>query len=171
MTVIYRRPLWTSDRYGRFYCTYLLMWIIATEYGYCFTLQIQTILFEFHCSEQRFVCCRGSKLNFNIGDSACDLWLLEPLSQSEVSSGDLELTQCKSTVKAICVGLANSANYPDQWSDATSIRCKLHCERGELFLSLLGVAAYAAVSRDFRSVLHLLSLSIYVLLWLCQSWQ
>ena len=32
----------------------------------------------------------------------------------EVSSGDLELTRCKSTVKAICVGLANSANYPDQ---------------------------------------------------------
>ena len=26
---------------------------------------------------------------------------------------------------------------------------------GELFLSLLGGAAYAAVSRDFRSVLHL----------------
>ena len=40
--------------------------------------------------------------------------LLKPLSQWEVSSGDLELTRCKSTVKAICVGLANSANYPDQ---------------------------------------------------------
>ena len=43
---------------------------------------------------------------------------LEPLSQWEVSSGDLELTRCKSTVKAICVESANSANYPDQWSDA-----------------------------------------------------
>ena len=54
----------------------------------------------------------------------------KPLSQWDVSSGDLELTRCKSTVKAICVGLAKSANYPDQWSDATFIRCKLHCERG-----------------------------------------
>ena len=85
---------------------------------------------------------------------ANQLQQLNPLSQREVSSGDLELT--KSTVKAICVGLANSANYPDQWSDATSIiRCKLHCERVKLFVSLLGGAAYAAVSRDFRSVLHL----------------
>ena len=44
------------------------------------------------------------------------VWLINswPLSQLEVSSGDLELTRCKSTVKAICVGLANSANYPDQ---------------------------------------------------------
>ena len=80
---------------------------------------------------------------------------LKTLSQWDVSSGDLELTRCKSTVKAICVGLANSANYPDQWSDATIIRCKLHCERVKLFVSLLGGAAYAAVSRDFRSVLHL----------------
>ena len=40
--------------------------------------------------------------------------LLEPLSQLEVSSGDIELTRCNSTVKAICVGLASSANYPDQ---------------------------------------------------------
>ena len=43
----------------------------------------------------------------------------KPLSHWEDSSGDLALTRCKSTVKAICVGLANSANYPDQWSDAT----------------------------------------------------
>ena len=63
---------------------------------------------------------------------------IKPLSQWEVSSGDLELTRCKSTVKAICVGLANSANYPDQWSDATFIWCKLHCERGKFFISLLG---------------------------------
>ena len=42
------------------------------------------------------------------------LYWHKPLSQSEISSGDLELTRCKSTVKAICVGLANSANYPDQ---------------------------------------------------------
>ena len=80
---------------------------------------------------------------------------LKPLSQWEVSSGDIELTRCNSTVKAICVGLASSANYPDQWSDATITRRKLHCERVELFVSLLGGAAYAAVSRDFRSVLHL----------------
>ena len=79
---------------------------------------------------------------------------LKPLSQWEVSSGDIELTRCNATVKAICVGLASSANYPDQWSDATIIRCKLHCERVKLFVSLLGGAAYAAVSRDFRSVLH-----------------
>ena len=45
--------------------------------------------------------------------------------------------------------------YPDQWSDATIIRCKLHCERVKLFVLLLGGAAYSAVSRDFRSVLHL----------------
>ena len=91
---------------------------------------------------------------------------LEPLSQWEVSSGDLELTRCKSTVKTICVGLANSANYADQWSDATSIRCKLHCERRKFFLSLLGSAAYAAVSRDFRSVLHL---RFYQRVYGCQS--
>ena len=35
----------------------------------------------------------------------------------------------RETVKAICFGLVSSANYPDQWSDATIIRCKLHCER------------------------------------------
>ena len=80
---------------------------------------------------------------------------VKPLSQWVVISGYLELTRCKSTVKAICVGLANSTNYPDQWSDATIIRCKLHCERVKLFVSLLGGAAYAAVSREFRSVLHL----------------
>ena len=76
----------------------------------------------------------------------------KPLSQREVISGELKLTWCKSTVKAICVGLANSADYPDQWSDATFIWCKLHCERGKLFLSLLGGAACAAVSRDFDFV-------------------
>ena len=81
--------------------------------------------------------------------------ILKPLSQSELSSGDIELTRCKSTVKAICFGLVSSANYPDQWSDATIIRCKLHCERVKLFVSLLGGAAYAAVSRYFRSFLHL----------------
>ena len=54
---------------------------------------------------------------------------LKPLSQWEISSGHLELPRYKSTVKAICFGLANSANYSDQWSDATLIRCKLHCER------------------------------------------
>ena len=32
---------------------------------------------------------------------------LKPLTQSEVSSGDLELTRYKSAAKAICVGLAN----------------------------------------------------------------
>ena len=32
----------------------------------------------------------------------------------KASSGDLELTRCKSTVKAICFGLVNLANYPDQ---------------------------------------------------------
>ena len=37
---------------------------------------------------------------------------------------------------------------------SNDMRCKLHCER-LLFVSLLGGAAYAAVSRDFRSVLHL----------------
>ena len=31
-----------------------------------------------------------------------------------ISSGDIELTRCKSTVKAICFGLVNSAIYPDQ---------------------------------------------------------
>ena len=92
--------------------------------------------------------------------------ILKPLSQWEVSSGDIELTWCKSTVKAICVGLASSANYPDQWSDATITRCKLHCERVELFVSLLGGAAYAAVSRDFRSVLHL---RFYQRVYGCQS--
>ena len=92
--------------------------------------------------------------------------ILKPLSQWEVSSGDIELTRCNSTVKAICVGLASSANYPDQWSDATITRCKLHCERVELFVSLLGGAAYAAVSRDFRSVLHL---RFYQRVYGCQS--
>ena len=91
---------------------------------------------------------------------------LKPLSQWEVSSGDIELTWYNSTVKAICVGLASSANYPDQWSDATITRCKLHCERVELFVSLLGGAAYAAVSRDFRSVLHL---RFYQRVYGCQS--
>ena len=91
---------------------------------------------------------------------------IKTLSQWEVSSGDLELTRCKSRVKAICVGLANSANYPDQWSDATIIRCKLHCERVKLFVSLLGGAAHAAVSRDFRSVLHL---RCYQRVYGCQS--
>ena len=80
---------------------------------------------------------------------------LKPLSQWEVTSDDLELPRCKSTVKAICIGWVNSANYPDQWSDATFIRCKCHCESAKLFLSLLGGAALAAISRDFRSVLHL----------------
>ena len=42
-----------------------------------------------------------------------------------------------------------------QWYDGIFIRCKLHCERGKLFVSLLGGATYAAVSRDFRNVLHL----------------
>ena len=92
--------------------------------------------------------------------------ILKSLSQWEVSSGDIELTRCNSTVKAICVGLASSANYPDQWSDATITRCKLHCERVELFVSLLGGAAYAAVSRDFRSVLHL---RFYQRVYGCQS--
>ncbi len=96
----------------------------------------------------------------------CSMMWIEPLSQWEVSSGDLELTRSKSTVKAICVGLANSANYPDQWSDATIIRCKLHCERVKLFVSLLGGAVYAAVSRDFRSVLHL---RFYQRVYGCQS--
>ena len=41
--------------------------------------------------------------------------------------------------------------HSDSDSDATFIRCKLHCERGKLFLSMLGGAAYDAVSRDFRS--------------------
>ena len=90
----------------------------------------------------------------------------KPLSPWEVRSGDLELTRCKSTVKAIRVGLANSANYPDQWSNATFIRCKLYCERGSFFLSLLGGAAYAAVSRDFWSVLHL---RFYQRVYGCQS--
>ena len=31
----------------------------------------------------------------------------------------------------------------------------MHCERVKFFVSLLGGAAYAAVSRDFRSVLHI----------------
>ena len=96
----------------------------------------------------------------------CFVMRLKPLSEWEVSLGDLELTRCKSTVRAICVGSANSANYPDQWSDATFIRCKLHCERGKLFLSLLGGAAYAAVSRDFWSVLHL---RFYQRVYGCQS--
>ena len=91
---------------------------------------------------------------------------LKPLSQWEVGSGDIELTRCNSTVKAICVGLASSANYPDQWSDATITRCKLHCERVELFVSLLGGAAYAAVSRDFQSVPHL---RFYQRVYGCQS--
>ena len=91
---------------------------------------------------------------------------LKPLSQWEVNSGDLELTRCKSTVKAICVGLASSANYPDQWSDATIIRCKLHCERVEPFVSLLGGAAYVAVSCGFRRVLHL---CFYKRVYGCQS--
>ena len=34
-------------------------------------------------------------------------------------------------------------------------RYKYHCERGKLFVSLLGSVAYAAVSRDFLSVLYL----------------
>ena len=50
----------------------------------------------------------------------------KPLSQWEVTSDDLELPRCKSTVKAICIGSVDSANYPDQWSDATFIRCKCH---------------------------------------------
>ena len=83
---------------------------------------------------------------------------LEPLSQWEVSSGDLELTRCKSTVKAICFGLVNSATF---------IRCKLHCERSKFFVSLLGGAAYAAVSHDFRSVLHLRCCQSSSL---CRSW-
>ena len=99
-------------------------------------------------------------------DSRTDIFHIKPLSQWEVSSGDIELTRCNSTVKAICVGLASTANYPDQWSDATITRCKLHCERVELFVSLLGGAAYAAVSRDFRSVLHL---RFYQRVYGCQS--
>ena len=81
-----------------------------------------------------------------------------PFTVWKVSSDDLELTRYKSTVNAICVGLANLANYSNQWSDATLIRRKLHCERGKLFSSMLGGAAYASVSRDFRSVLHLCSI-------------
>ena len=69
-------------------------------------------------------------------------------------------------MKAICAGLASSANYPDQWSDATIIRCKLHCERVKLFVSLLGGAAYAAFSRDFRSLLYL---RFYQRVYGCQS--
>ena len=43
------------------------------------------------------------------------LGTIKPLSQpGEVSSDYLELPRCKSTVKAICFGLANSANYSDQ---------------------------------------------------------
>ena len=38
----------------------------------------------------------------------------KPLSQLELSSGDIELTRCKSTVKAICFGLVSSANYLDE---------------------------------------------------------
>ena len=52
---------------------------------------------------------------------------LKPLSRWELSSGDIEFTRCKSTVKAICFGLVSSANY--HWSDVTIFRCKLHCER------------------------------------------
>ena len=48
--------------------------------------------------------------------------MIRPISQWEVSSDDLELPRYKSTVKAICVELANSANNSDQWSDATLIR-------------------------------------------------
>ena len=66
------------------------------------------------------------------------LFDVKPLSQWEVSSGDLELTRCKSAVKAICVGLANSANYSDQWSDATLIRRKLHW-KGKLFSLMLAL--------------------------------
>ena len=33
---------------------------------------------------------------------------------NKLSSGDIKLTRCKSTVKAICFGLVSSANYPDQ---------------------------------------------------------
>ena len=94
---------------------------------------------------------------------------LEPLSQSEVSLDDLELPRYKSTVKAICFGLANSANYSDQWSIATLIRRKLHCERGKFFISMLGDAP---VSRDFRSVLHLRSIREFMVcqLYVDRAW-
>ena len=98
------------------------------------------------------------------------MWI-KPLSQWELSSGDIELTRCKFTVKAICFGLVSSANYPDQWSDATIILCKLHSERVSFCFSVLGGAAYAAVSRAFRSVLHRLSLRELMVSFmvLCQS--
>ena len=58
---------------------------------------------------------------------------LKPLSQWEVSSGDIELTRCKSTVKAICVGLASSANYPD--SDPMQLSPDANCTvKGSSFL-------------------------------------
>ena len=122
--------------------------------------------------KNRYIMFKNSNISATISDhninhhATSPRLHLKPLSQWEVSSGDLELTRCKSTVKAICVGLANSANYPDQWSDATIIRCKLHCERVKLFVSLLGGAACAAVSRDFRSFLHI---RFYQRVYGCQS--
>ena len=110
--------------------------------GISFVYHLQRIPF---CMRQKFLCL----------DNRVAWDGPRGLSQWEVTSDDLELPRCKSTVKAICIGSVNSANYPDQWSDGTIIRRKLHCESAKLFFPLLGGAAYAAISRDFRSVLHL----------------
>ena len=48
---------------------------------------------------------------------------------------------------------------------SSDANCKC-CERVKLFVSLLGGAAYAAVSRDFRSVIHL---RLYQRVYGCQS--
>ena len=65
-------------------------------------------------------------------------------------------------MKAICVGLASSANYPDQLSSDANFTVK----GSSFFVSLLGSAAYAAVSCDFRSALHL---RFYQRVYGCQS--